>query len=117
MKADPSPVQVAVNDHQPLKVYGKALTSGLQEMFPQPDLKIASRKTDTVDVIGGEDVYGKAVGSDTINIALRDKLKIDVPVNVAANVLSGLEIRPHDQTINPASSSRTRFRPSAVVTA
>ena len=60
LKADPSPVQVAVNDHQPLTVYGKALTSGLQEMFPQPDLKIASRKTDTVDVIGGEDVYGKA---------------------------------------------------------
>ena len=27
--------------------------------------------------------------------------KIDVPVNVAANVLSGLEIRPHDQTISP----------------
>ncbi len=101
LKADPSPVQVAVNDHQPLTVYGKALTSGLQEMFPQPDLKIASRKTDTVDVIGGEDVYGKAVGSDTINVAWRDKLKIDVPVNVAANVLSGLEIRPHDQTISP----------------
>ena len=63
-------------------------------MFPQTDLKVAPQKCGTVDVIGGEDVQAKAVGEDTIDIAWRDKLKIAVPVKVAANVVTDLQIAP-----------------------
>ncbi len=52
-------------------------------------------------MIGGEDVQAKAIGEDTIDIAWRDKLKIAVPVKVAANVVTDLQISPSpERTIN-----------------
>ena len=80
-------------------------------MFPQPDLKVAPQKGGTVDVIGGEDVQAKAVGEDTINVSWRGKLKIAVPVKVAANAVTDLQIDPHPkERSTPARRSLTRFR-------
>ena len=100
IRAEPAALEMAVNDRAHLQVFGRAQTSGLKEMFPQPDLKVAPQKTDTVNVIGGEDVQGKAVGTDTLDVAWRDKLKTTVPVRVAANTLSELQIDPSVQTVN-----------------
>jgi hypothetical protein len=98
--ADPAVLEMAAGDHAHLRVFGRAPTSGLKEMFPQSDLKVAPRKTDTVDVVGGEDVQAKAIGEDTIDVAWRDKLKIAVPVKVAANAITNLQIDPNPATIN-----------------
>ena len=92
--ADPPALEMAAGDHQHLQVFGRAATSGLKEMFPQPDLKVAPQKGGTVDVIGGEDVQAKAIGEDTIDVSWRDKLKIAVPVKVAANTITDLQITP-----------------------
>ncbi len=100
LRADPPVLEMAAGDHQHLRVFGRAATSGLKEMFPQTDLKVAPRKFTTVDVIGGEDVQAKAVGEDTIDISWRDKLKIAVPVKVAANIVTDLQIVPNPTTVN-----------------
>ena len=85
---------MAAGDHAHLQVFGQAATSGLKEMFPQTDLKVVPQKGGTVDVIGGEDVQAKAIGEDTIDVAWRDNLKIAVPVKVAANTITDLQISP-----------------------
>ena len=112
LRADPPVLEMAAGDHQHLRIFGRAATSGCKEMFPQPDLKVAPRKTDTVDVIGGEDVQAKAVGEDTIDVSWRDKLKIAVPVNVAANVVQGSANRPIRKTIN--TGQRFTYKVSAM---
>ncbi len=101
LTANPAALEMAAGEHAHLQVFGRAATSGLKEMFPQPDLKVAPEKGGTVDVIGGEDVQAKAIGKDTINVAWRDKLKIAVPVKVAANTITDLQINPApEKTIN-----------------
>lgn len=100
LTANPAALVMAAGDHAHLQVFGRAQTSGLKEMFPQPDLKVVPQKGGIVDVIGGEDVQAKAVGKDLIDVSWRDKLKIAVPVEVASNAISGLEISPPNQTIN-----------------
>ena len=57
-------------------MFGRADRSGLKELFAQPDLKAAPRKPDVVDV-NGDVVRGKAIGDDTIDVAWRDKLKLE----------------------------------------
>jgi hypothetical protein len=96
---DPAREEMAVSEVKPLRVFGRADKSGLKELFPQPDLKTVPRKTDVVDV-SGDVVRGKAIGDDTIDVAWRDKLKIEVPAKVTANELTGLRIDPTDATIN-----------------
>ncbi len=101
LRADPPALEMAAGDHQHLQIFGRAATSGLKEMFPQPaDLKVAPQKGGVVDVIGGEDVQAKAVGADTIDVSWRDKVKINVPVKVAANTITDLQIDPNPRTIN-----------------
>ena len=114
LSADPAALEMAVGDHQPLLVFGPAATSGLQELFPQPDLKVAPRKANMVDVVGGEDVQAKAVGADTIDVAWRNRLKIDVPVNVRRQHHLGTANQSHrnDDQRRPA-RSLTRFPPFA----
>ena len=83
-----------------------------------PISRSAPQKGGTVDVIGGEDVQAKAIGEDTIDIAWRDKLKIAVPVKVAANVDHGSanHSRPKRRS-TPARRSPTRSPPCAAATA
>ena len=100
LRAEPAALEMATGDHKRLQIFGKAARSGLEEMFPQPDLKVAPQKGGIVDINGGEDVQGKAAGQDTIDVAWRNKLKIAVPVTVAANTIAGLEISPTERTIN-----------------
>jgi hypothetical protein len=100
LSADPVSLDMAVGDHRHLRFFGKAQTSGQKEMFPQSELKVAPQTPNTVDVIGGEDVQAKAVGADTIDAAWRGKLKVSVPVKVAANTISGLQITPTPQTVH-----------------
>ncbi len=84
-----------------LQIFGRAARSGAKEMFPQADLKVAPQKGGTVEVIGGEDVQAKAIGTDTIDVAWRDKLKIAVQVTVGANTIADLHIDPSpEKTIN-----------------
>ena len=59
----------------------------------------------------------KAVGEDTIDVAWRDKLKIDVPVNVAANAITDLQISSHDKRSTPARQFTYEVRPCAAATA
>jgi hypothetical protein len=99
LTADPAKEEMSVGEAKPLRVFGRADRSGVKEMFPQPDLKAAPRKADVVDV-NGDVVHGKAVGDDTIDVAWRDKLKVEVPAQVTANQISGLRIDPTDTTIN-----------------
>ena len=101
LKVEPFKPDMVVDEHRPFQVFGQAPRSGLKEMFPQPDLKAAPRKADIVALIGGDDVQAKAEGSDTIDVAWRDKLKTEVPVNVATSVLASLEISPDGETSNP----------------
>src|SRR5262249_30255644 len=84
---------------KPLRVFGRADRSGVKELFPQPDLKTVPRKPDVVDV-AGDIVRGKAIGDDTIDVAWRDKLKIEVPAKVTATEFTGLRIDPTNATIN-----------------
>ncbi|MGO9109380.1 MAG: Ig domain-containing protein [Thermoguttaceae bacterium] len=100
LRADPPALEMASGDHQHLQLFGRAVTSGLKEMFPQTDLKVAPQKFTTVDVIGGEDVQAKAIGDDTIDVSWRDKIKITVPVKVAANTITDLQIAPNSTTVN-----------------
>ena len=100
LRAEPPALEMAAGEHAHLQVFGRAATSGSKEMFPQPDLKVVPQKGIAVDVVGGEDVQAKAVGEDQIDITWHDKLKIAVPVKVAANVISGLQIDPGDRTVN-----------------
>ncbi len=100
LRAEPPALEMAAGEHAHLQVFGRAATSGSKEMFPQPDLKVVPRKGIVVDVSGGEDVQAKAVGEDQIDITWHDKLKIAVPVKVAANVISGLQIDPGEKTVN-----------------
>ena len=94
LTADPPRLEMAAGDHRHLQVFGQAATSGLKEMFPQSDLKVAPQKGGTVDVIGGEDVQAKAIGDDTIDVSWQNKLKLEVPVNVMANAISVCKSRP-----------------------
>jgi hypothetical protein len=103
LRAEPPALDMAAGDHLHLQVFGRAATSGLKELFPQTDLTVVAEKG-TVDVIGGQDVQAKAIGDDTIDVAWRNKLKIAVPVRVAANVVSGLEISPSERTVNVGQS-------------
>jgi hypothetical protein len=101
ISAVPPALDMAVGDHQHLHIFGMAKTTGAKEMFPQADLSVVPQTPNTVDVIGGEDVQAKAVGTDTINAAWRGKLKIAIPVKVAAETISGLQITPGSVTIHP----------------
>jgi hypothetical protein len=98
---DPVGLEMAVGDHQHLGIFGRAPTSNLKEMFPQPDLQVVPRSANTVNVIGGEDVLAIGVGADTIDATWRGKLKVAVPVKVGANTISGLQIAPSPATIYP----------------
>ena len=70
-------------------------------MFPQADLNVVPEKGG-VEVIAGEDMQARTIGKDTINITWRNRLKAAVPVNVAANTISDLEIKPApESTVNP----------------
>ena len=101
LHAEPGTLLMASGEHQHLQVFGRAAKSGLKEMFPQSDLKVAPQKGGTVDVVGGEDVQAKAIGQDTIKITWRDKLPIEVPVRVEANTITDLQISPSpERTIN-----------------
>lgn len=101
LTADPAALAMVSDDHAHLRILGRAITTGLKEMFPQPDLKVAPRKGGTVDVVGGEDVQAKAVGEDTIDVAWRGRLRIAVPVRVGANTITDLQIDPSpEKTIN-----------------
>ena len=84
---------------KPLLILGRADKSGLKEMFPQPDLKAAPRKPDVADV-AGDIVRGKAVGDDTIDVAWRDKLKVEVPVKVTCRYRHRAGNRSQGATIN-----------------
>ncbi len=99
LTADPAKEELSVGEMRPLRVFGRADRSGLKEVFTQPDLKAAPRKPDVVDV-NGDVVRGKGIGDDTINIAWRDKLKLEVPTTVTANEINGLQIDPKESTIN-----------------
>jgi hypothetical protein len=119
--ADPTALNMAVGDHQHLRIFGKAPSSGTKEMFPQQDLVVAAQNPSTVDVIGGEDVQAKAIGTDTINAAWRGKLKVAVPVRVAADTISGLQIEPRTLTVHPGQAvtygiSATRNGNSVILT-
>ena len=111
LRAEPAALEMSAGDHQRLQIFGRAATSGLKEMFPQPNLKVAPQRGGTVDVVGGEDVQAKAVGSDTIDVAWHNNLKISVPVKVAANVLAGLEISPNERRSTPVRSLLTKYPP------
>jgi len=100
LTAEPAGLEMAVGDHQHLRVFGRAATSGLKEMFPQHDLKAAPEKGNAVEVVGGEDVQAKAVGEETIDVSWRDKLKTAVTARVVANTITDLQISPDPQTIN-----------------
>jgi hypothetical protein len=99
LTVDPAKEELSVGETRPLQVFGRADRSGLKEMFPQPDLKTAPREPDVVDVTGDR-VHGKAIGEDTIDVAWRDKLKLEVPAKVTANEITGLQIEPKESTIN-----------------
>jgi hypothetical protein len=99
LTAEPARQEMTVSEVRPLRIFGRADRSGLREMFPQPDLKAAPRTADVVDV-NGDIVRGKAIGEDTIDVAWRDKLKLELPAKVTANELTGLQIDPKDFTIN-----------------
>ena len=101
LTAEPAKEEMAVSESKPLRVFGSADHSGLKEMFPQPDLKAAqaAEKPDIVDV-NGDAVRGKAIGDDMIDVAWRDRLKLEVPAQVTANQITGLRIDPMDSTIN-----------------
>jgi hypothetical protein len=99
ISAEPASLQLPVGGVSPLMVFGRADKSGLKEMFAQPDLKGTPRKTGTVEV-NGDMVTGKAEGDDTIDVSWRNKLKVEVPVKVVANAITGLDISPKDKTIN-----------------
>ena len=99
LTADPAREDLVVGEVKPLRVFGRADRSGIKELFQQPDLKAAPRKPDVAEV-AGDIVRGKAVGEDTIDVALRDKLKLEVPAKVTENTIAGLQIDPKDFTIN-----------------
>ncbi len=88
-----------VGEVRPLRAFGRADRSGVKELFPQPDLKAAPRKPDVAEVVG-DTVRGKAVGEDTIDVAWRDKLKLEVPARVTENTITGLQIDPKEFTID-----------------
>jgi hypothetical protein len=99
LTADPATEEMAVSEVKALRVFGRADKSGLKELFPQSDLKAAPRKPDVAEVVG-DVVRGKTVGEDTIDVAWRDKLKLEVPAKVTENTITGLQIDPKEFTIN-----------------
>jgi hypothetical protein len=99
LTVDPAREDMVVGEVRPLRAFGRADHSGVKELFPQPDLKAAPRKPDVVEVYG-DTVRGKAVGEDTIDVAWRDKLKLEVPAKVTENTITGLRIDPPEFTID-----------------
>ena len=69
-------------------------SSGDKEMFPQAGSQGGPAEGGVVEVVGGEDVQARAIGTDTIDIAWRGTLNVAVPVTVATNTVSDLQIDP-----------------------
>ena len=99
LTADPASLEMAVGSVNGLRIFGRADKSGQKELFVQPDLKATPRKPNVVET-EADSVKAKAEGDDTIDVAWRNKLKLEVPVKVTANAITGLQIDPKECTIN-----------------
>jgi hypothetical protein len=100
--ADPPRLDMSTGDVARLRVLGAA-PSGTYELFPQPDLKVSAggANPDAISIAGAADIHAVKPGQASIAVRWRDKLNQDVPVSVADNVLTDLQITPIQSAIRP----------------
>ncbi|MFZ1933169.1 MAG: hypothetical protein WCB27_26250 [Thermoguttaceae bacterium] len=102
LRAEPSPLDMAVGEKTQLHIYG-VTAGGTHVLFPQKDLKIAvvgdDPKAKVVRITPSGEVAAVKLGEGAVHVAWHDKLNADVPVTVTDKPLADLQIEPAQAAI------------------